>query len=132
RAGEEQMPPLGRNSIDTLAVETVTHWIRSLPRPREVTGLLGQYFGNRDLGELRFTRTDPAVNLNLGSSNPNPEELPDDGFSVRWTGVLIPPVSGTYICQTTSDDGVRLWIDQNSIIDNWTDHAPQVDSGQAN
>ena len=46
-----------------------------------------------------------------------------NGFSARWTGDIV-RYTETYTFITTSDDGVRLWVDGRRIIDNYTDHAP--------
>ncbi len=45
-----------------------------------------------------------------------------DNVSARWTANLEAPFTETYSLITTSDDGVRLWLDGRLIIDNWTDH----------
>lgn len=50
-------------------------------------------------------------------------------FSVRWTGTVIPLVSGPTTFHTISDDGVRLWIDGRPLIDDWTGHGPTEDAG---
>ena len=54
--------------------------------------------------------------------------VPVDNFSVRWTGTLTVPTSGTYRFQTYSDDGVRLWVNGAQVINNWTDHSPTTNS----
>ena len=46
-----------------------------------------------------------------------------DNFSVRWTGRVQAPVTGTYRFTTVSDDGIRLWVNGVQVINNWTDHA---------
>jgi hypothetical protein len=48
-------------------------------------------------------------------------------FSVRWSGALEPPASGDYTLRTVSNDGVRLWIDERLVIDNWTEHSVTED-----
>jgi hypothetical protein len=50
-------------------------------------------------------------------------------FSARWTGFLEPEFSEEYTFYTRSNDGVRMWIDDNPVIDNWTDHAETEDKG---
>src|SRR5262245_1634890 len=50
-------------------------------------------------------------------------------FSARWTGFLEPEFSEEYTFYTRSNDGVRLWIDDNPVIDNWTDHSETEDKG---
>ncbi len=51
-------------------------------------------------------------------------------WSARWTGFIDPPATGTYQFHTTSNDGIRLWVAGERIIDNWTDHASQEDTGR--
>jgi hypothetical protein len=46
----------------------------------------------------------------------------------RWTGQVQAPVSGFYRFSTGSDDGVRLSIGGQVLIDNWTDHGYTLDS----
>ena len=54
--------------------------------------------------------------------------LPADLFAVRWTGIVQPRLTDNFSFYTTSDDGVRLWVDNQLIIDNWTDHGPTASS----
>jgi hypothetical protein len=91
-------------------------------------GLSAEYFDNIDLTNLRVTRVDPTVNFNWGTGSPDPSVAPDT-FSARWTGTVTPQFSQPYTFYTTSDDGVRLWVNNVLIIDNWTDHAPTENSG---
>jgi hypothetical protein len=51
-------------------------------------------------------------------------------FSARWTGLIEPKFSEEYTFFTRSNDGVRLWIDDKLVIDNWTDHSETEDSGK--
>ncbi len=50
-------------------------------------------------------------------------------FSARWTGLVMPEFSEEYTFYTRSNDGVRLWIDDKLVIDNWTDHSETEDKG---
>jgi hypothetical protein len=85
-------------------------------------GLKGEYFTNMTLtGAPVLTRTE-NVNFNWGGNAPDPA-LGADSFSVRWTGSISPLVSADYIFATNTDDGVRLWVAGELIIDNWTDHS---------
>jgi fibronectin type 3 domain-containing protein len=91
-------------------------------------GLTGDYYDNMDFTNLALTRVDATVNFDWGSGSPDPS-MGADQFSVRWTGQVQPLYSETYTFKTNSDDGVRLWVDGQSVIDNWTDHAPTIDTG---
>jgi hypothetical protein len=85
-------------------------------------GLKGEYFSNMALsGAPVLTRTE-NVNFNWGGAAPD-AALGADSFSVRWTGSITPPVSTDYIFATNTDDGVRLWVAGELIIDNWSDHS---------
>ena len=96
--------------------------------PGTGTGLQGDYYDNMDFTVLRVTRTDSTINFDWGTGSPDPS-IGVDTFSVRWTGQIETPFSQTYTFYTVSDDGVRLWVNGQLIIDNWTDHAPTENSG---
>jgi len=80
-------------------------------------GLKGEYFNQVDCqGELVLVRNDSLIDFNFGRGAPVPE-LPIDYFSVRWTGKLIAPVSGSYYIGGEFDDAIRLYIDGVKVID---------------
>jgi YVTN family beta-propeller protein len=85
-------------------------------------GLVGRYYGGMALaGNPLLTRTE-AVNFNWGSGAPA-AGVPANQFSVRWTGTITIPTSGSYRFRTVSDDGVRLWLGGTQRISNWTNHS---------
>ena len=86
------------------------------------TGLTGQYDSGVNFNTLRVTRTDPTVDFDWVRGTPVPG-VAADNFSVRWTGQVRPPVTGQYVFSTMSDDGVRLWVNGQLVINAWTDHA---------
>jgi len=94
------------------------------------TGLTGQYFTNSSSTyssksnfnptNLVMTTVDPTVDFIWGTTS-----LPftNSGYyTVRWTGQVLPQFSETYFFDVNSDDGVRLWVNDQLIIDHW---APQ-------
>ena len=72
-------------------------------------GLNGEYYDNINLTALRLTRVDSTVDFDWGTGSPD-ASIGADTFSVRWTGQVVPLYSQTYTFYTTSDDGVRLWV----------------------
>ncbi|MCM3873211.1 MAG: PA14 domain-containing protein [Pyrinomonadaceae bacterium] len=96
--------------------------------PANGTGLRGQYYDNSNLTNLVLTRTDATVNFNWGSGSPA-ASIGANTFSVRWTGQVQAQFSQTYTFYTTSDDGVRLWVNGVQIINNWTNHSATENSG---
>lgn len=94
------------------------------------SGLTGYYFDNPDFTMLKMTRTDANVNFRWGGGMPEGSNLSSsETFSVRWLGKLQAPVTGRYRLITTSDDGVRLFINNQPILDHWSDHAATDDEG---
>lgn len=82
-------------------------------------GLRGDYYNNPNLaGYYTFTRTDTSVNFEWGSSGPSALINPKT-FSVRWTGRVLPTHTGKYSFYTQSDEGARLWVNGQLLIDNW-------------
>ena len=93
-------------------------------------GLTGKYYNNISLIEpLVLTRFE-AVNFDWGNLSPQPGVVNNDQFSVHWSGAIVPKYSETYRFITRSDDGVRLWVNRQLIIDNWTYHSVTTDVSQ--
>lgn len=93
------------------------------------TGLSAQYFANQTLtGPAALSRIDGTVNFNWGTGSPG-AGVPADVFSARWTGTVIPQYSQPYTFFTTSDDGVRLWVNGVLLVNNWTPHGATENSG---
>jgi hypothetical protein len=82
----------------------------------------GEYFANRNLTGLpKLVRDDPAVYFNWFYGSPGPG-IGSDNFSVRWTrNLTFDP--GVYRFLTGVDDGVRLWVNDHLLIDQWKDQA---------
>jgi beta-glucosidase len=92
-------------------------------------GLSGTYFSADDLsGTPVVTRNDSAIDFNWPDPTLPTGVGPLD-FSVRWTGNLTAPETGSYAFTTTVDDGCRLWIGNNLIVDHWTTGSPTPVTG---
>ena len=85
-------------------------------------GLRGEYFVGRNLKTLLLTRTDSSIDYDWKDSLPHPALAPwGREFSIRWTARLRPGRTDKYTLITTTDDGVRLWLDGKLLIDRWFD-----------
>ena len=91
-----------------------------------VHGLTGEYFDNMDFTGTKMTRTDPTVDYDWLSYAP--PGIGANTFSARWTGQVEAAYSEPYSFYTISDDGVRVWLNGQLIINNWTDHGPTENS----
>lgn len=81
-------------------------------------GLKGEYFDNADFTNLKLTRKDATVNFDWMGASPD-TSIASDTFSARWTGQIQPKYSETYTFYTSSDDGSRLWINGQQVINRW-------------
>ena len=90
-------------------------------------GLKGEYYDDKNFFDLKLTRTDSRVDFNWNNNSPD-SSIDGDTFSVRWTGQIEPLFSETYSLYTTSDDGVRLWVDNQLIIDRFVNRSSTQDS----
>ena len=89
-------------------------------------GLKGEYFDNRTLtGTPIYEDTVPNIDYQWGSGSTDTAAVGNNNFSIRWSGYLYAPTSGSYTLATNSDDGARLYIDGDLIIDDWSDHSPR-------
>ncbi len=124
-----KMPPLARNLVDNTAVAVIDQWIAGLSLSG--IGLRGEYFANQVrtfTGTPTLTRIDPVMDFMWAGGSPDPS-IGADVFTVRWTGQVQSPVSETVTFITTTDDGVRLWVNNVLLIDKWVDQGSSQWSG---
>jgi autotransporter-associated beta strand protein len=93
-------------------------------------GLTAQYWSNTTSAAFTnvafnaaptLTRTDAVVNFNWSTTGPDPS-VGQSSFAVRWTGSVQPQYSETYTFTTIADDGVRLWVNGQLLINDWNTH----------
>lgn len=95
-------------------------------------GLRGEYFDARDpdLGEARVVQVDERLDFEWPGGVPvGATLLPDGTFSARWTGFVELPQAGAWTFATSADDGVRLTVGGQEVIDDWTGTAGTSDEG---
>ncbi len=110
----------GGGAVATLNYQQVA--LTPTPTPSS-TSYNGDYFNNQTLsGSPTLTRVDPSINFDWGNGSPDPS-IPSDHFSARWirTDTF---TAGSYQFSVIADDGVRLYIDNNLVIDKWIDQSP--------
>lgn len=79
------------------------------------------YWSNPTLsGHPAWQRAETEINWDWGTGSPD-VTLPVDNFSARWTKFIDVP-AGNYRFTAVSDDGIRLWVDNQLILDQWYDH----------
>lgn len=119
-------PPTGSASAtSTRVAPTATRVTPTSTRPA-YPDWRGEYFANTLLlGSPVVVRNDSDLNFNWGNNAPVPG-VPVDNFSARWTRQLSFPFTQPYRFVLRADDGVRLWIDGNLILDEWHSAVPNA------
>ena len=101
------------------------------------SGLLGQYWTNTAAAAFTnagfntpatLVRTDAVVNFDWEMNGPAPT-IGGTNFTAQWTGSLKPQYSEIYTFTTVAADGVRLWVNGQLLINDWTDHSPATNHG---
>jgi len=84
-------------------------------------GLKGEYFNNANLtGEAVLIRLDPGIDFTWGTESPEQGVVNEDDFSIRWRGELEIAFTEAYRFSAATEDGVKLWINDQLIIDRWS------------
>ena len=110
------------DEFDSADTHTGNVWSFTITTP--TGGLKGIYYSNRDLaGEPVLVRVDPSINFDWGADSPDPNTVPTDEFSVRWIGELEVAFSEPYTFYPHVDNGVRLWVNDQQLIDGWENPA---------
>lgn len=118
--------------VITYAWDPKTGACKSYPTPCDVpdnwekvescklqSGLFGEYFDNLTLASPPSAKMiDSQINFNWDKDNP-PSPVSHNNFSVRWTGQLVAPSTGTYTFAIRADDGTRLTVNNQLIIRRW-------------
>jgi hypothetical protein len=90
-----------------------------------------EYFANPSLdGTPAVVRTDSAINFDWTNHRPH-GSIPIDHWSARWTGEFLFD-AGEYLFKAYTDDGIRLWIDGQLVIDQWINQVATLSEKRAN
>ena len=120
--------------IDPGAAATATPLVSPTPEATPTPEIpyrawLGQYYANMTLsGSPVMVRVDQDIDFNWGTGSPG-ANVPADRFSVRWRGRW-PFGTGVYTFVAHSDDGVRIWVDGQLVIDRWVDQSGATAAGE--
>jgi prepilin-type N-terminal cleavage/methylation domain-containing protein len=98
--------------------------------PGTFTNWVGEYYNTATLsGSPVLCRDDASIDFSWATGSPD-ATINADNFSVRWTKEVT-FTAGTYTFLVGSDDGGRLFIDGQLVVDAWVDRSYAVSSGQS-
>ncbi|WP_028808715.1 LamG-like jellyroll fold domain-containing protein [Streptomyces canus] len=119
------VPPSGLAATASAAEPTGSASVRSTEAADvEVHGLKGEYFsmsapGARDFAELGGTLLEPQINFSGLTSTFQDLTGKTEHTTARWTGQIEAPATGDYTFYAIGDNGFRLFIDGEPVIDHW-------------
>ena len=92
-------------------------------------GLTGQFYNNMTLsGSPVYTANAVNVDFNWNGASPA-TGVNADQWSAKWTGTLTAPATGAYTFASTSDDGSRLYVNNQLLINRWMDQGATTTAG---
>ena len=115
-------------TTDDASLDEIVKTTEFSESPGGTTGLRGEYFNNDSLqGQPALVRTDEKIDFHWGAGSYAPNG-PEDRFSARWTGFFTPRSDDDYKFYVSADDGVRLFINDKQVIDDWQRHSETLDT----
>ncbi|SFQ30235.1 PA14 domain-containing protein [Hymenobacter arizonensis] len=81
-------------------------------------GLRGEYYAGIRFAQLTHARTDGPIDFDWAGAPPAPG-VGSEQFTVRWSGWLVPPLTGRYVLHVEADDGVNLVLDERELVGGW-------------
>ncbi len=113
---------------ETISLDAAVAHTEFVVAPGGAHGLKGEYFNNDELrGEPAVVRTDAHIDFHWGDGS-YIDGGPVDHFSVRWTGCFTPREEDDFKFLVSADDGVRLFLDEALVIDDWRRHGETLDT----
>jgi len=103
------------------AITTYKGDVWSFTTAKEGGGVRGDYYRGMNFENLVLSRIDPQISFDWGDPGSPDPLIGDDQFSARWTGDVEAGFTETYTFYTRTDDGARLWVGGQQLVDQWVD-----------
>lgn len=110
-------------AADAFGIMLMKQFFENIPRDLEEAGQVD----GADRFTAKFFRIVSPIDFNWGSGSPD-AAIAADTFSVRWSGRVEPLYSQTYTFFVTHNDGARLWVNGQQVVNNWANQSAAVTS----
>jgi beta-glucosidase len=90
------------------------------------TGLSAEYYRSVDFQGTPVRRVDEGINFNPAQQAPDPD-VPSGKKSIRWKGLIVPNVTGKYTLAINTDDGVRFFLNDKLLVNQWKNRSNTTD-----
>lgn len=92
--------------------------------------LTTEFYNGIDFDTLVTTETRNKIDFNWNDGISRPKGVNQYYYSIRFSGQIKAPETGKYTILTTSNDGIRVKINDKTVLENWTPHGATVDMGE--
>lgn len=92
-------------------------------------GLTTDFYNGQHFEKQVASRVESKLDFDWNNGS-RPAGVNQHYYSIRFSGRVLTPEAGEYTFVTTSNDGIRVWVNDELVIDNWTDHGSQIDMGK--
>lgn len=79
--------------------------------------------------ERREIHRDRQVFFEWGTGGP--DSVAPDMFAMIWSGWVVPEASGSHQFGVWADDGSRIWVDDEVVLDHWVPQSPALVTGSS-
>jgi hypothetical protein len=87
-----------------------------------------EYYNNLGFFGVPIVQETATIDFNWGLFSPA-ASIPVDSFTARWTGSIMPTFTELYTFSATAAGGVRIWVDNELILNQWFEHAESESVG---
>ena len=92
-------------------------------------GFTTTFYNGIDFDTLVTTEVKSKIDFDWNDNISRPDGVHQHYYSIRFEGEIEAPETGKYTFLTTSNDGIRVILDGETILENWTPHGATVDMG---
>ena len=116
---------VNRSSLDEPVPVTSEYFLNAAGK----SNLQVKWYSDNDMNFLVSQKEETEINRTFVAGAQPDESIPaNQAFSVVWEGEIYPPISGQYLMGVETNSGVRLYVNDTQLVDNWGNNEPRKQS----